>query len=111
VGKADAAIQLGMLGVPAQLEDTHVVAAHTRVLASGEEVFVGEHVRWNRGRSAGPSPARRRIPDGPSDDQLGLFASVAAPPPPPSPARAVDDEAEVEASVPEGQLSLWERVP
>lgn len=73
MSKARAAVQLGMLGVASKLEDTHVVAAHTRVLASGEEVFVGEHVRWNRGRSERPSSSPRRRSE-PADEQLSLWA-------------------------------------
>lgn len=77
MSKQDAAVQLGMFGVPSTLAGSHVVAAHTRLLASGDEVFVGEHVRWNRGRSAGqpaPSPSRRAAPPTADDDvQPSLF--------------------------------------
>ena len=52
----------------------HVVSAHSRVLADGSEVFVGEHLRWNRGRKSQPSaPAPRRM-EVPAE-QLGLFDS------------------------------------
>lgn len=45
-------IQLGLFGGQNEIAGTHIVAAHTRVLADGSEVFVGEHVRWDRGRKA-----------------------------------------------------------
>ena len=68
-----------MFGVPAKLADTHVVAAHTRVLANGDEVFVGEHVRWNRGRTRRALPPLQTAPPPHEDDedQLGLFSAPA----------------------------------
>lgn len=76
MGKRDAAVQMGMFGVPSTLAGSHVVAAHTRTLASGEEVFVAEHVRWNRsGRESVPAPPRRaRVTETVDADQIGLFA-------------------------------------
>lgn len=44
-------IQLGLFGGENAIAGMHVVKAHTRVQADGSEVFVGEHVRWNRGRT------------------------------------------------------------
>lgn len=53
---------------------THVVAAHHRVLADGTEVFVGEHLRWNRGRRrlpAKPAPREVEVAEG----QIPLFGA------------------------------------
>ncbi len=49
----------------------HRVRAHSRVLADGTSVFVGEHLRWSRGRTHRVS--RPRLPDTPPPGQLGLF--------------------------------------
>ena len=51
-------IQLGLFGGFTEVADMHTVAAHTRTRADGTEVFVGEHLRWNRGRQ----PERPRAP-------------------------------------------------
>jgi hypothetical protein len=51
---------------------THVVAAHHRVLATGTEVFVAEHLRWSRGGRARiqvPEPREEEVPEG----QIPLF--------------------------------------
>lgn len=67
-------IQLAMFGAPAEVVGLHVVSAHTRLLADGNEVFVGEHVRWNRG-TRGPRPAEGSAArfEPPASGQLGLF--------------------------------------
>ncbi len=54
----DVTVQLGMFGVSNRIAGAHVVAAHTRVKANGDEIFVGEHMRWNRGRTARASAPR-----------------------------------------------------
>ena len=75
--------QLGLFGAAPSRRDVHVVSAHQRTLADGTDVFVGEHVRWSRGRHVtgrretlarrGPAPPP---PAGaPSRDQLGLFVA------------------------------------
>ncbi len=65
-------IQLGLFG-KATVADHHVVSAHTRVLADGTEVFVGEHLRWNRPRR--PRGPRRPRPAPATDPRQGdLFA-------------------------------------
>jgi hypothetical protein len=61
-----------LFGVPDDDEPMHTVAAHTRVLHDGTEVFVAEHVRWNRGRQA-YRPRRKKAPLPPTEDQLDLF--------------------------------------
>ncbi|MCA9491793.1 MAG: hypothetical protein KC621_17800 [Myxococcales bacterium] len=65
-------IQLAMFGAPSEVVGLHVVSAHTRQLANGNEVFVGEHVRWNRGQRA---PRENSTPhhDPPAAGQLVLF--------------------------------------
>ena len=68
----DVTVQLGMFGVGNRIAGTHVVQAHTRVLANGNEVFVGEHLRWNGGggaRSGSPRP-RRSSSDDPTQQEL-----------------------------------------
>lgn len=71
---SDVSVQLGMFGVANTIAGAHVVQAHTRVLASGEEVFVGEHLRWNRARSAARAAPRPR-PEADDDvAQQDLFA-------------------------------------
>ncbi len=57
-------VQLGLFGGENELVGLHVVSAHTRVRADGSEVFVGEHLRWNRGRS---EPRGRPGQDGGAD--------------------------------------------
>lgn len=54
-------VQLGIFGGTNEIAAMHTVAAHTRVLHDGSEVFVGEHLRWNRGRQA-PRPRAARAP-------------------------------------------------
>jgi hypothetical protein len=64
-------VQMGLFGGDSEIAGFHVVTAHTRVLADGSEVFVGEHLRWNRGRTP-----ERTSPEGGADesvDQLALF--------------------------------------
>lgn len=80
MSKADSAVQLGMFGVPNALECTHVVAAHTRLLASGDTAFVPEHVRWNRGQTARTAPAtpRAAASDPLDEGQPSLFAARGA---------------------------------
>ena len=53
--------------------ETHLVAAHTRILADGTSTFVAEHLRWNRGRSSAPRFAAPRIAPLVDPGQLGLF--------------------------------------
>lgn len=60
------AVQIGLFGGTTVLEDWHVVSAHTRVLPDGTETFVSEHLRWNRGRQASPTPSVR-LPEAPPD--------------------------------------------
>lgn len=56
----DVSIQLGLFGRATVVEATHVVAAHIRLLPSGGTTVVSEHVRWNRGRTDGPTTPRRK---------------------------------------------------
>jgi hypothetical protein len=67
-------VQLGLFGVDNTLAAFHVVSAHTRVQADGSEVFVGEHLRWNRGRT-GERAGLPRSPAPEADDpaQPSLF--------------------------------------
>ena len=74
-------IQLGLFG-PAEVVGMHVVSAHSRTLDDGSEVFVGEHVRWNRGRQHRPTP-------------------------PPPERRATPPTEDVEEIPDAGQLRLW----
>lgn len=74
------AIQMGLFEADNQILGLHTVAAHTRVLEDGTEVFVGEHVRWNRPRKPRAPRASRRK-SAPPPNQPSLFD---APPPPPS---------------------------
>lgn len=62
-------VQLGLFGGCAEIADMHVVSAHTRNLADGSEVFVGEHFRWNRGR-LGPRVVGARQVEPPADHPL-----------------------------------------
>lgn len=65
-------VQMGLFGGDNALVGLHLVSAHTRLLADGSEVFVGEHLRWNRGRTGvrrGPRPV-----GAPDDAQIPLFA-------------------------------------
>ncbi|MFT6161397.1 MAG: hypothetical protein ACJAZO_002191 [Myxococcota bacterium] len=58
-------IQCGLFGGYNEVAGLHTVAAHTRVLESGSEVLVPEHVRWNRGRqpkSTGSRARARKVP-------------------------------------------------
>lgn len=76
-------VQLGLFGGCAEIAGMHVVSAHTRTLPDGSEVFVGEHVRWNRGRQPRPLPSVRRAPT--PDDHPCLFDLLhLEPPQPPS---------------------------
>lgn len=94
-------IQLGMLGVPACIEDHHVVHAHTRLLTGGGEVFVAEHLRQNRGRQApGHYVPRPRTAEPPSRQQPWLFP-VATPEP------VTFEEFEPATPVRAPQLSFW----
>jgi len=72
---SDVTVQLGMFGVSNRIAGAHVVHAHTRVKADGDEVFVGEHLRWNRGRTTARGPAPRARPTDADDDasQQDLF--------------------------------------
>jgi hypothetical protein len=91
-------IQLGMLGVSNVIEDFHVVAAHSRLMANGTLAFVHEHLRFNPpSKPRGPS---RRVPHAPVDHHPSLFAA------PPVPERE-PVAAQPRASVLPGQLSLW----
>ena len=67
------AIQTDLFGGPSHIPGFHVVTAHSRVQADGNEVFVAEHVRLNRGRSTRPrgQPATAVVGDG----QIALFKS------------------------------------
>ena len=54
--------------------ETHLVAAHTRILHDGTSTFVAEHLRWNRGRNPRPRfTATRASPPPDEPGQLGLF--------------------------------------
>ncbi|MEZ4320503.1 MAG: hypothetical protein R3F61_23685 [Myxococcota bacterium] len=64
-------VQLGLFGGTSTIDGMHVVAAHTRVRADGTEVFVAEHLRWNRGRQARPMPMFPKAP--PRSDQQPLL--------------------------------------
>lgn len=59
---ADRPDQLGLFSDLHAPRGHHLVTAHTRVRADGTEVFVAEHVRWNRGRRPPGAPAPRRPP-------------------------------------------------
>ena len=63
-----------LFGVASHVPGLHVVSAHSRVQADGNEVFVAEHVRRSRGRSA--AQRGRRAPDDgvEGEGQLDLFA-------------------------------------
>lgn len=76
-------VQETMFGVQRSL-DMHVVAAHTRVLQDGTETFVGEHLRWNRRGTEGPTKPRPRkqVRD---PGQLGLFGAKGEVKPPAGP--------------------------
>lgn len=82
-------IQLGLFGGCTEIADMHTVAAHTRTLADGSEVFVGEHLRWNRGRQPERPSAPRPAPKVP-EDHPSLFDWT-----PPDPDEAPSDPAEV----------------
>ena len=72
-------VQLGMFAGYEPVPEMHVVAAHTRLLSDGSEVFVSEHLRWNRGKT-GPRvrQVERATPsDEPLEGQLGLFGASA----------------------------------
>jgi hypothetical protein len=72
-------VQMGLFGGANELVGMHVVAAHTRVTTDGDAVFVAEHLRWNRGRHAGP-PAPRPKPPMPGPAQASLFGPPASAP-------------------------------
>lgn len=63
--------QLGLFGERDKPLPMHVVSAHTRLLADGSEVFVGEHLRWNRGRQETHRVGRAAPVS--TRGQLGLF--------------------------------------
>ncbi|MEQ1502914.1 MAG: hypothetical protein ABMB14_11825 [Myxococcota bacterium] len=63
-------VQLSMFGGENVLVGLHVVSAHTRLRSDGTEVFVGEHLRWNRGQAG--RGARRDAPAR-DDAQVPLF--------------------------------------
>ena len=66
--------QLGLFHDAPEPDDTHVVSAHSRILANGTEVHVGEHLRWNRGKQGPRMRTRtRRAPSPVPQEQLGLF--------------------------------------
>lgn len=67
-------VQLGLFAGFAEVAGVHTVSAHVRTLADGTEVFVGEHLRFDRGRQAPrpPEPPGPR-PAPPPPDQPGLF--------------------------------------
>jgi hypothetical protein len=71
-------VQLGLFGGGSTLPEFHVVSAHTRTLADGSEVFVGEHLRWNRGAAAPRGDRGLRAgapPDGEEvPEQIRLFS-------------------------------------
>lgn len=69
-------VQLGMFGQPATVVDHHLVSAHFRTLSDGSEVFVAEHLRWNRPRRVRPPRAPRPAPCAPNA-QGDLFANRA----------------------------------
>jgi hypothetical protein len=65
-------VQIGLFGGEGNLVDCHVVSAHFRVRDDGTEIFVGEHLRTNRGRTArGPSVSEAPLDVAPG--QLALF--------------------------------------
>ena len=65
-------VQMGLFGGCNELAEMHEVAAHTRVLSDGSEVFVGSHLRWNRGRQPPRAPRPCGV-EAPLPGQLGLF--------------------------------------
>ncbi len=100
-------IQLGLFGGFSEIAGTHVVSAHTRALSDGTEVFVGEHLRWNRGRSQGHTTGRRRSSCTPPDAEPSLFDALrppSTPPPVPAPSHHME---EVELYPGAVQLPLW----
>ncbi len=66
--------QLGLFGEDDVFGDMHLVSAHTRQLEDGSEVFVGEHMRWNRGQQPARAPAPRSRPV--IIGQPGLFEAI-----------------------------------
>ncbi|MCB9679755.1 MAG: hypothetical protein H6737_31910 [Alphaproteobacteria bacterium] len=66
-------VQLGLFGGTGTIEGTHLVAAHSRILADGTEVYVAEYRRWNRGRQAYVPAGMPRSPRPRDADQPGLF--------------------------------------
>lgn len=67
------AVQIGLFGGEGHLVDCHVVSAHFRVTEDGTEVFVGEHLRANRGRAARGGPRIPALPEETPPEQLALF--------------------------------------
>ena len=65
-------LQMGLFGVTNDILGLHVVQAHTRLLEDGSEVFVAEHVRWNRGKK-NRARARRSRASAPAPGQASLF--------------------------------------
>lgn len=69
-------VQLGLFAGCAEVAEMHVVSAHTRELSDGTSVFVGEHLRWNRGRQAPRTAPPALRPTPPLPDQPGLFEAL-----------------------------------
>ena len=104
-------LQLGLFGECAVLTGFHVVSAHTRVLASGREVFVSEHTRWNRGRTHRiPSP---RTTTSVPPNQPGLFDHLPQSLDTPLPSGTTETHWGDEIEVFPGavQLPLWRKTP
>ncbi len=80
-------VQLGLFSGCAEVVGMHTVAAHTRVLSDGTEVFVGEHLRWNPGRRTARTRPRRRGGGDPAPTQLPLWTDA-----PRADSRALDPE-------------------
>ena len=68
-------VQIGLFGGEGQLVGCHVVTAHFRVADDGTEVFVGEHLRANRGRTE-RAPAGLRVTTEVEPEQLALFGPL-----------------------------------
>ena len=67
------AIQTDLFGGPSHIPGFHVVTAHSRVQPDGNEVFVAEHVRLNRGRKTKPRGPRATTDVEAADGQASLF--------------------------------------
>jgi len=64
-------VQMALFEGENVLVGLHVVASHTRVLSDGTQVFVGEHLRWDRGRTGARMQRARAAPA--DDAQIPLF--------------------------------------